>query len=347
MFDPYHKWLGIRPKDQPPNHYRLLGLDLFESDAEVIDAAANRQMAYLQQRATGEHAAQSQKLLNEISAARLCLLNPKRKAEYDTKLKEHLGGTGASGKTTEPDLLADELLAAPEPTVAKTKASPSSLRERPRLELWHFAVAAGGIVLVVLGCLWFFLPSASRDSATYSDDNNLVENVESQGSITANQDEAEAATEQPERDVVVETTTPPQTGPPESRLSANPTTLPSIPSAKTVPPAHKAIDEPSSRISGEWVSLCDGNSLEGWNADRNKRAWSVVNGSVVGDTPDGYGQAGTLYSESSFSDFEFIADVKIRNGHAGFYFRAAQNRPDPLGYKVLIVANDVRERGRT
>ena len=33
-FDPDHKWLGIPPKDQPPNHYRLLGLDLFESDQE-------------------------------------------------------------------------------------------------------------------------------------------------------------------------------------------------------------------------------------------------------------------------------------------------------------------------
>ena len=35
-FDPYRKWLGIPPKDQPPNHYRLLGIDLFEADAEVI-----------------------------------------------------------------------------------------------------------------------------------------------------------------------------------------------------------------------------------------------------------------------------------------------------------------------
>jgi len=24
-FDPYLKWLGIRDKDQPPHHYRLLG----------------------------------------------------------------------------------------------------------------------------------------------------------------------------------------------------------------------------------------------------------------------------------------------------------------------------------
>ena len=26
--DPYHRWLGIQPKDQPPNHYRLLGVEL-------------------------------------------------------------------------------------------------------------------------------------------------------------------------------------------------------------------------------------------------------------------------------------------------------------------------------
>ena len=87
MFDPYHKWLGIPPKDQPPNHYRLLGLQLFESDVEVIEAAANRQMAYVQQRAIGEHAAVSQKLLNELSAARVCLLNPKKKVDYDATLK--------------------------------------------------------------------------------------------------------------------------------------------------------------------------------------------------------------------------------------------------------------------
>jgi hypothetical protein len=86
MFDPYHKWLGIPPKDQPPNHYRLLALDLFESDPEVIDTAANRQMSYLQQRAAGQHAALSQKLLNEISVARLCLLDTKKKVEYDEQL---------------------------------------------------------------------------------------------------------------------------------------------------------------------------------------------------------------------------------------------------------------------
>jgi hypothetical protein len=87
MFDPYHKWLGISPKDQPPNHYRLLGVDLFESDADVIDAAANRQMAYLHGCATGGQVALSQQLLNEVATARLCLLDPDKKTRYDALLE--------------------------------------------------------------------------------------------------------------------------------------------------------------------------------------------------------------------------------------------------------------------
>ena len=88
MFDPYHIWLGIPPKDQPPHHYRLLGIELFESNADVIDAAATRQSAYLQSVATGAHRAESQRLLTEIAAARRCLLNPDRKAAYDAETAE-------------------------------------------------------------------------------------------------------------------------------------------------------------------------------------------------------------------------------------------------------------------
>ena len=29
-FDPYRKWLGIPPQEQPPNHYRLLGIAVFD-----------------------------------------------------------------------------------------------------------------------------------------------------------------------------------------------------------------------------------------------------------------------------------------------------------------------------
>ncbi len=89
-FDPYHKWLGIPPQEQPPHHYRLLGINLFESDPDVIDAAANQRMGYIQSCAAGPHVAASQKLLNEVAAARVCLLNPQRRAEYDARLKQML-----------------------------------------------------------------------------------------------------------------------------------------------------------------------------------------------------------------------------------------------------------------
>jgi hypothetical protein len=89
-FDPYHKWLGILPKDQPPNHYRLLAIELFESDPDVIEAAADRQMSHLRGYQTGKHCAHSQKLLNECAAARLTLLNPEKKADYDGQLREKL-----------------------------------------------------------------------------------------------------------------------------------------------------------------------------------------------------------------------------------------------------------------
>lgn len=86
-FDPYHKWLGIPPKDQPPNHYRLLGIELFESDPEVIDMAASRLMSHLQELASGPDLKYSQKLLNEIAAARRYLLKPEAKEAYDRQLK--------------------------------------------------------------------------------------------------------------------------------------------------------------------------------------------------------------------------------------------------------------------
>ena len=87
-FDPYYKWFGIPPKDQPPNHYRLLGIEYLESDPDVIDAAANRLMAYLQDISSGDHRDASQEMLNKISAARRCLLNPVSKLEYDSELKK-------------------------------------------------------------------------------------------------------------------------------------------------------------------------------------------------------------------------------------------------------------------
>jgi hypothetical protein len=88
MFDPYRKWLGIPPKHQPPNHYRLLAIELFEDDPDVIEAAADQRMAHVRTYQAGQNSALSQKILNELSAAKLCLLDPTRKAAYDAKLRQ-------------------------------------------------------------------------------------------------------------------------------------------------------------------------------------------------------------------------------------------------------------------
>ena len=89
-FDPYLEWLAIPPEEQPPHHYRLLGLREFEADPQLIQAAADRQMTYLQSCAAGEHVVDSQRLLNAVAAARSCLLNPQRKAAYDRRLRAEL-----------------------------------------------------------------------------------------------------------------------------------------------------------------------------------------------------------------------------------------------------------------
>ena len=95
-FDPYYRWLGIPPKEQPPNHYRLLGLDLFEADPALIDSLALRHTSFLRDITDGPHVADAQRLLNELAAARRCLLDPQRKAAYDEDLRARLGATEAS-----------------------------------------------------------------------------------------------------------------------------------------------------------------------------------------------------------------------------------------------------------
>lgn len=93
-FDPYRKWLGIPAQDQPPHHYRLLGLELFEADADVISNAVDGRMTQIKTFQAGKYSAYSQKILNEIAAARVCLLNAAKKEEYDRQLREQ--GVGAT-----------------------------------------------------------------------------------------------------------------------------------------------------------------------------------------------------------------------------------------------------------
>lgn len=91
-FDPYYTWLAIPPAEQPPNHYRLLGITVFEIDPTVIANAAEQRMVYLRTFQLGKNSAMSEKLLNDMAAAKICLLNAGTKAAYDAYLRHQGSG---------------------------------------------------------------------------------------------------------------------------------------------------------------------------------------------------------------------------------------------------------------
>ena len=106
-FDPYHIWLGIPPEDQPPSHYRILGIPELESNPDVIDTAAEMRTLLLRTFQTGDQAQLAEQLLNEVSAARICLLDGKAKARYDKRLKAELESAAGSAALANISLAAE------------------------------------------------------------------------------------------------------------------------------------------------------------------------------------------------------------------------------------------------
>jgi formylglycine-generating enzyme required for sulfatase activity len=150
-FDPYYQWLSIPPEEQPPNHYRLLGTRLFEDNPGVIESAADRQMAHLRSFQTGPRAALSQKLLNEVAAAKVCLLNRAKKAAYDAQLQASLSSSDESFGRKMAELLAD----------ASAPRSVGQARSKMPVLL-----AAGATALVLMGAaVWAFARRAEQRPA--------------------------------------------------------------------------------------------------------------------------------------------------------------------------------------
>lgn len=152
-FDPYHKWLGISPYEQPADYYRLLGLARFESDPDVIESAADQRLAHLKTFQNGPRAAHSQRLMTEVAAARVCLLDPSARLAYDQQFYDRQPPPLPKLDTAAP-------LRAPNPARPRTKHR----RRSPSAVVVVFQVVAGGVVGLGLSYLLlaFLLPTWDR-----------------------------------------------------------------------------------------------------------------------------------------------------------------------------------------
>ncbi|HEY4260470.1 MAG TPA: hypothetical protein VGM98_09925, partial [Schlesneria sp.] len=179
MFDPYRKWLGIPPKDQPPNHYRLLGVELFESDLDVIEGAAERQMSFVRQYQSGEHATAAAKILNELAIARLCLLKPATKSAYDKKLRaDQVRSSDAEQQFS--DVAFDDLQPAPRKKTRKPK--PVSANQS--------LLIGGGVAALIIVLVVVMLPRGRRNppvdqSSTITAGNPSIEKLTPSAAIAS------------------------------------------------------------------------------------------------------------------------------------------------------------------
>lgn len=155
-FDPYRKWLGIPNKHRPPTHYQLLGIADGESDAEVIEEAAIRQTTHVRAYQSGSHRDVCSRILKEIANARLTLMDPQRREDYNRKI-----GLGAASVSAQPlppvrdfDDLGDD-----EPQVGRKPVKTKSIKKETnnRGVLIGLSVGGGVAALVIAGLLGWLL----------------------------------------------------------------------------------------------------------------------------------------------------------------------------------------------
>jgi hypothetical protein len=184
-FDPYLEWLGLTTNGHAPNHYQLLGLTEFEGNPAAITAAADERMAEIRKRQAGPRGQYTHKLLNEITVAKLCLLNERTKAKYDAQLARERAVAQAAlapqvyyePEPTAPDIVAPDIAAPPQtPPSALSRKSPAAIKpwqvapvadEEPvqgGAPAWLFAVAALAALVVLAALAAYLIPQPKRDA---------------------------------------------------------------------------------------------------------------------------------------------------------------------------------------
>lgn len=113
VFNPYYAFLGLDEEVTSPGFYQILRLRETECDAAKINAAADKATARARACRPGANAVEWSRLLDEIQAARTCLLDPAQRAAYDQQQRATDGsaepesaGRAPNGQPTNPAALA-------------------------------------------------------------------------------------------------------------------------------------------------------------------------------------------------------------------------------------------------
>lgn len=327
-FNAYYKWLGIPPEEQPANHYRLLAIRLFEDDRDVIESAADRQMAHVRTFQGGPHSADSQKLLNELSAARLCLLTPKDKAAYDAELLRQMNAN-RSPPAVQPPRTAPSPAAAPLPVeqelppafVTSRGSTPYSVvKGRPALRRTNGWPTAGIVALLAVLLVGYLIWNKAENQPV----------ADSDGSPRSQA----PAEETPQPKPVDPKAVDPK--PAEPKLVA-----PQLAQPEQAPP--EPAQPPAASTEG-FVPLFNGKDLSGWKTHPSHPGnWRVEKGVLIGSGTS----PGDLYSErGNYTNFHLRVETRINEGgNSGVFCRSQfgpvrpPNNPQwPDGYEAQINA---------
>lgn len=102
--------------------------------------------------------------------------------------------------------------------------------------------------------------------------------------------------------------------------------------------------EPEADADG-WMTIFDGESLDGWETAENAESWKVEDGCIVG-----HGERSHLFYKGAgeLTDLEFKAEVKLNHaGNSGMYFRVQFGPEWPKGYEAQVnnSSGDPRKTG--
>jgi hypothetical protein len=355
-FNPYHRWLGISPKDLPPNHYRLLGLDLFEDDPEAIRDAVERQMGHVRRYQLGKHLAMSQKILNELALAKACLSNPEKKVAYDVTLRAEIAQKEAA--STPPTALGDDeaLLAKEQTTSAPPPQQPDILRgidisdfpstfpprpSRKKKQSWQIPAAIALGAALVIGIVAWLLSGGGGQK-------EVAQEAQKVGSETIS-----ATTEPPNPKPAPKLESKPEPSTPElarnasTQDGANGQTRGTV-SAESAPPSEPRPSSPTMKreagtspakvqhdapiaqplsppqpqaVDGK-LSLFDGTTLNGWHPSDpgGPNCWSAENGELR-NIPQPT-RNNNLVTDQLFRDFDLQLEFLLEDrANSGVYLR--------------------------